>query len=90
MCFIITFATLFEARIETEKKTSCIKIQSIRIARPHVEFSTEKRIEEEKKSDKDRKALHKLMKDAVYGKKMEKLRNRIDVRLTSKEKDYLK
>ena len=30
------------------------------------------------------------MKNAVYGEKMEKLRNRIDVRLTSKEKDYLK
>ena len=60
------------------------------LLKPHVKFSTEKRIEEEKRSDKDRKALHKLMKDAVYGKKMEKLRNRIDVRLTSKEKDYLK
>ena len=90
MCFIIRFATLFEARIETEKKHCVLKFNQSELLKPHVEFSIEKRIEEEKKSDKDRKAFYKLMENAVYGKKMEKLRNRIDVRLTSNEKDYLK
>ena len=36
------------------------------------------------------KRYYKLMKNAVYGKKMENLRNRIDVLLASNKKDYLK
>ena len=49
--------------------------------------STQKRIEAEKNGDKDGKALYKLMNIAVYGKTRENLRNRIDVRLVSNQKD---
>ena len=40
--------------------------------------------------DKDGKAFHKLMNNAVYCKTMDNLRNRINVRLVNNRKDYLK
>ena len=49
-----------------------------------------KRIEAEKNADKDGKALNKLMNNAIYEKRMENLRNKIDTRLVNNEKDYLK
>ena len=42
-----------------------------------------------KNGDKDGKALYKLMNNVVYGKKMKKTINRIDVKLVSNTKDYL-
>ena len=49
-----------------------------------------KRIEARKNGDIDRKALCKLMNNAVHGKTMGNLKNKIDVRLVSNEKDSLK
>ena len=49
-----------------------------------------RKIEVKKYGDKDGKALHRLMNNAVHGKTMENLRNRIDVRLMSNKEDYLK
>ena len=43
-----------------------------------------------KNGGKDRKSLYKLMKNALYGKTMEHLRNRIDIRPVSNEKYYLR
>ena len=43
-----------------------------------------------KNGEKDGKVLYKFMNNDVLGKAMEKLGNRIDVRLASKEKAYLK
>ena len=42
-----------------------------------------------KNGDNDGKVLVKLMNNAVYGKTIEKLRNRIDVKLASKKKKRL-
>ena len=53
-------------------------------------INTHKRIDAEKNGDKDVKALYKLMNNAVYRKTMANLRNRIDVKLVSNRKDYLK
>ena len=56
----------------------------------YVESNTRKRIEAEENGVKDGKALYKLIKNVAYGKTMENVRNRIDIKLVSNKKDYLK
>ena len=72
------------------KNTSRNRINQSQLLKQYVEFSTQKGTEAEKNGDKDRKILYKLMNNAVYGKAMENLRNRIDVKLARNKKDYLK
>ena len=55
--------------------------------KPFVKLNTQKRKEAEKNGDKVGKLSHRLMDNAAYGKTMEELRSRTDVRLVSKEKD---
>ena len=51
---------------------------------------TKKEQKQKKNGDEDPKALSKLLNNVVYGKTMENLRNRIDVKLVINKKDYLK
>ena len=68
---------------------SYIRIQSIATAKTiyRTEYT---KIEAEKYGDKDSKSLYKLIKNPVYGKTMDKLKNRIEVRLVNNQKIYLK
>ena len=47
-------------------------------------------ISKKKSGNKNGKALYMLMNNVVYGKIMENLRKRVDVRFVSNKKDYLK
>ena len=51
---------------------------------------TKKNKSRRQNGDNDGKAFYKLMNNAVYGKIVENLRNRIDEKLESNKKDYLK
>ena len=57
----------------------------------HILNSTQKkRIDAERNGDKDRKVLYRLINNAIYGKTIENVKNRIDLKLVNTCKDYLK
>ena len=73
------------------KKIHCrLEFNQSQCLKQFVEFKTHKKIEAEENDDKDGKPLYKLMNNTVYGKTMGNLRNRIDIKLASNKKDYLK
>ena len=84
--------TLLKIRIKAKKTHRVLEFNQSQRLKPYIEFNTHKIIEAKKKQndDKDGKALYKLMNNAVNGKTMENLRNRIDVKLINNKKDYLK
>ena len=81
---------LLETTIKTKKNASHIRIQSITMVETICWIQHKRTIGADKKGQKDGKASYKSMNNAVYGKTMKNLRNRIDVKLVSNKKDYLK
>ena len=59
----------FKSRIKTKKIHHVLEFNQSQWLKPYIELKTQKRTEAEKNVDKDRKALSKLMNNAVYGKK---------------------
>ena len=76
--------------IEAKKIHCILKFNQSQWLKEYVKFNIQKRIETEKNGCKNGKALYKLINNAVYGKTMKNLRNRINVKLVSNKKDYLK
>ena len=73
------------------KKNHCLlEFYQLQWLKPYVELNSKKRIEAEANGEKDAKALCKLMNDAMCDKTTENFENRIDGRLASNKKDYLK
>ena len=86
MWFNMKRTNLLKIRVEAKKIYRVLEFNQFQWLKQNVEFNTQKRIEAEQNSHKDGKALYKLMNNAVSGKTMENLRNRIDVKLVSKKK----
>ena len=80
---------LFETRIKTKKIHRVLEFSQY-IIKAIYWIQHTKRIEAEQNNGKDGKALNKLINNAIYGKTMESLRNRIDVVLVNNEENYLK
>ena len=76
------------------KKHCILEYNQSQLIKTIVRIFIQKKRKEKKEqdSDKDGKALYKLIKNAVYGKTIMKqdLRNRTDMRLVSNKKEYLK
>ena len=73
-------------RLKLKKIHRVFEFNQSQWLKQYVEFNTQKRIEPEENGDKDGKAQYKLMNNAVYGKTMENLRNRTDVKLVSNKR----
>ena len=56
----------------------------------YIQFISQKIMEAEINNDKDIKALHKLVNNAIYIKTMENFRSRINIKLVNNRKDCLK
>ena len=69
------------------KKIHCeLEINQSQWIKQVVEFNTQKWIEAAKNGGKDGKALYKWMNNAVYGKAIKNIRNRINVKLVATKK----
>ena len=78
-------------RLGLKMKKYILEFNQSQWLKQYVEFNIQKRTEAEKKNaGKDGKALYKLINNALYRETMENLRNRIDVKLISNKRDYLK
>ena len=64
-----------------------LKLKQSDWMKSYIDFNTEKRMNAANDFQKD---FFKLMINSVYGKKMENLQKRINVRLINNEKDFLK
>ena len=78
--------TLLETRIKTKKMHRVSEFSQWQWLKPYIQFNIPKRIEAEENNDKDGKMFYKLMNNAIYGKIMKNLRNRINLKPVNNKK----
>ena len=62
----------------------------LNLTHTHARAHAHTQIKAEKNGSKDRRALYKLMNDAIYGKTTGNLRNKENVKFVNNKKHYLK
>ena len=80
--------TLFDSMVKNEKIHYVLGFNQSQMLKPYVEFKKQKRIQARKNGEKDEKA-YKSTSNAVCGKTMKTVRNRIDEKLLSNKKRLL-
>ena len=78
---------LFISRLNIKRVHRILEFKQGDWMKPYIDFNTQKRKEATNEADKN---FFKLLNNAVYGKTMENMRKRIKIRITTKEKDFLK
>ena len=87
MQFIINLQLYFTLGINLTNIHRALKFKQSDWMKKYIDFNTKKRMNAANDFEKD---FFKLMINSVYGKTMENLRKRINVRLVNNEKDFLK
>ena len=89
--YVIHYENLYlKLGLKLKKIHRVLEFNQSQWLKKYVELTHKKRIEAEKNGNKDGKGFYKLMSNAVYGKTMEDVRNRIDAKIVSNKKDYFK
>ena len=70
-----------------KKVHKILEVKQSASMKPYIDFNTEKRKEANNEVDKN---LFKLLNNAVYGKTMENMRKRIQIRITKTQNYFLK
>ena len=74
----------FKGKSEVKKVQLVLEFDQSQQLKSFVKFNTNKKIEAGKNNEKDEKGFYRLMNNIVLGKTIEKLGNRIDLRLITK------
>ena len=84
--YVLHYRNLHRSGFESKESTKSVRIQSLWL-RQYIDFNTQKRTQAKNSFDKD---FFKLMNNSVFGKAMENLQERVDIKLVTDEKKLIK